>query len=1250
MLRATFVFAFLVTSLSIPLTAQGPIVIDENDRVILRGYVPPLARPQYDIGRTNPNLRMQRMTLVLAPSTREPRDWRRQQNVGSRIGSSDKQLQAVTSWLQSQGFAIEHSDVGPFSVSFGGTVAHVEKAFGVEIHNYQVDGKTYHANANYPSIPRALSGSIGAVNSLSDLPMASGNSASETILRNFTGTLYDPASGGIMDSAGNLYGTTPGGGSAGLGTVFKINTAGNETVLYNFTGAANGDGANPSPGLVMDSAGNLYGTTTNGGAAGLCTGYDYGCGTVFKLDTSDQETVLHSFTYTNGDGTYPYAGLIMDGAGNLYGTTSDGGSDGRGTVFKLDSTGNETILYSFGTVGGLADGLYPYAGLIMDSSGNLYGTTSGGGNQGSPSCYGWNGTCGTVFKVDSAGNETVLYSFTGTNGDGSNPYAGLILDSAGNLYGTTVYSGNTGGPCNTLGCGTVFKLDTTGLETVLHSFTGANGDGENPQTALIMDSEGNLYGTASGYPANGGSIPPSGGEGIVFKLNTSNQETVLYTFTGASGANPNSSLILDTAGNFYGTTMHGGSASGGTFFKLGTTGNETVLYSFPATNGDGAAPAAGLIMDGAGNLYGTTGGGGKACAGPFGGNYATGCGTVFKLDPTGNETVIYSFTGTNGDGANPQAPLTMDSAGNLYGTSFFGGSQGEGTVFKLDTTGQETVLFSFTGGNGAWPSAGLVMDSAGNLYGTTLAVYPTANPTPGIVFKLDTTGHETLLYSFTGENGDGANPYAGLIIDSAGNLYGTTVGGGTNPCPVTNFVPGFGYSAGCGTVFKVNPTGQETVLYKFTGTNGDGAYPAASLTMDSAGNLYGTTFEGGTGTCPFGGCGTVFKLDPKGNETVLYSFTGTNGDQNPFAPLIMDSAGNLYGTTSAYYGGDSGTVFKLDPTGQETVLYAFNEFTNGARSPYGGVVMDSAGNLYGTAFLGGSARVGAVFELIPLLTPTVTVTPSSSSITTAQALSVTVAVAGGSGNPTPTGTVTLSSGGYTSAATTLTSGSATINIPAGSLAVGTDTLTASYSGDSNYSPANGTSSVTVTTAPPSFTVTGTAVSVSPGATTGNTSAITVTPSGGFTGSVTLTATITSSPTGAQDPPTLSFGSTSPVDITGASAGTGTLTISTTAATSGALAYPVRPGIRWYATGGAGLAFALVLGMGVPTRRRSWRARFGLLFFLVVLNAGLVACSSGGSGGGGGGGNPGTTAGTYTITVTGTSGNTTATGTITLTVQ
>jgi uncharacterized repeat protein (TIGR03803 family) len=343
---------------------------------------------------------------------------------------------------------------------------------------------------------------------------------------------------------GNLYSTTMGGGSSGCGTVFKVDPAGNETVLYNFL-CAPGDGAYPAAALVRDSAGNLYGTTSGGGAFGP------GFGTVFKLDPAGHETVLHSFNFDGVDGAYPYAGLLMDPAGNLYGTTNGGGPSGYGTVFKLDPAGNETILYSF--TGG-SDGAFPYAGLIADSSHNLFGTTYGGGT--SSNC---NGGCGSVFKLDPSGTETVLHSFTGGS-DGSVPYAGLIMDSSGNLYGTTSSYGATSG------FGTVFKLLPSGAETVLYRFTGGN-DGATPFASLVRDPSGNLFGTT--YEGGASNV------GTVFRVDPAGKETVLHSFTSTStdGYKPFAGLVPGPSGNLYGTTEFGGSSSNcnggcGTVFKL----------------------------------------------------------------------------------------------------------------------------------------------------------------------------------------------------------------------------------------------------------------------------------------------------------------------------------------------------------------------------------------------------------------------------------------------------------------------------------------------------------------------------------------------------------------------------------------------------------------------------------------------------------------------------------------------------------
>ena len=482
-----------------------------------------------------------------------------------------------------------------------------------------------------------------------------------------------PGASVIRDTPGNLYGTTINGGASNAGVVFKLDTTGHQTVLYSFTGGA--DGGIPYAGVIRDPAGNLYGTTAQAGALGW--------GVVFKLDTTGHETVLYTFT-GGADGADPLAGVILDSAGNLYGTTYQGGAANAGVVFKLDTTGHETVLYSFCTLSGCADGDFPNAGVIRDTAGNLYGTTTDGGASG----------FGVVFKLDTTSHETVLHSFTGGT-DGGQPYAGVIRDPAGNLYGTT----NIGGASSCLpnGCGMVFKLSTTGHETVLHSFTGG-ADGGFPRAAVIRDTAGNLYGTT----AYGG----ASNVGVIFKLDTTGHETVLYSLTGADGDKPLAGVIRDTAGNLYGTTQAGGASNLGVVFKVDTTDHETVVYSFPGgADGD---PYSSVVRDTAGNLYGTTVNGGAA-----------GKGVVFKLDTTGHETVVYTFTG-GADGGVPYAGVIRDSAGNLYGTTTAGGTSGKGVVFKVDSTGLETVLYSFTGGaDGSSPYAGVVRDTAGNLYGTT---------------------------------------------------------------------------------------------------------------------------------------------------------------------------------------------------------------------------------------------------------------------------------------------------------------------------------------------------------------------------------------------------------------------------------------------------------------------------------------------------------------------------------------------------
>src|SRR5579863_2366927 len=243
---------------------------------------------------------------------------------------------------------------------------------------------------------------------------------------------------------------------------------------------------------------------------------------------------------------------------------------------------------------------------------------------------------------------------------------------------------------------------------------------------------------------------------------------------------------------------------------------------------------------------------------------------IGRAQDTPSYTVLHGFTGLVADGLFPlYSGVVRDAAGNLYGATFEGGAQGRGTVFKLDRFGRETALHSFAGGtDGAYPTGGLIRDGAGNLYGSTEQGGDTSCNC-GTVFKVDAAGSEIVLYAFTGGT-DGAGPYASTLSrDTAGNLYGTTQGGGSTSC-------------NCGTVFKVDAAGKESVLHAFEGGM-DGEFPQGAVIRDAAGNLYGTTYQGGDLSC---NCGSVFKLDAAGNETVLYAFTGGNDGANPAAGVI----------------------------------------------------------------------------------------------------------------------------------------------------------------------------------------------------------------------------------------------------------------------------------------------------------------------------------------------------------------------------
>jgi uncharacterized repeat protein (TIGR03803 family) len=396
--------------------------------------------------------------------------------------------------------------------------------------------------------------------------------------------------------------------------------ASQEQILYSFYDR--GGTVSPVSSLVSDASGNLYGTTAYSGANGA--------GTVFELSPTAggwTETVLHNFNADGIDGFFATAGLVFDAAGNLYGTTQFGGTGsctngfGCGTVFELTPTASgtwtEKVLHNFTG----PDGFQVHAGLTIDAAGNLYGTTVNGGSYGH----------GAVFEVsptaDGKWSGKVLHNFTGGS-DGGVPYGGVVLDAAGNVYGMTSAGGGITSLCR-FGCGTVFELSSNAdghwTGKALHSFSNKSGDGRYPSTALVFDAAGNLYGTAG---AGGGDF----NGGIVFELIPHSDghwtEKVLHSFNQkrTDGLNPSADLILDAAGNLYGTTQGGGSSSQGTAFKLKPTASgvwsETILHSFSDQGGDGFHPNAALTFDAAGNLFGTTGDGGTNNEG-----------TVFEITP-----------------------------------------------------------------------------------------------------------------------------------------------------------------------------------------------------------------------------------------------------------------------------------------------------------------------------------------------------------------------------------------------------------------------------------------------------------------------------------------------------------------------------------------------------------------------------------------------------------------------------------------
>ena len=593
-----------------------------------------------------------------------------------------------------------------------------------------------------------------------------------TILHQFNSTAdgANPYGELIKGNDGNFYGMTSSGGSSGQGTIFKITPTGTFTVLRHLSSV---DGSNPHGHLVLGTDGNFYGCTYRGGAFGYGTifkmtsagvltvlrslnnvpdgGYCYGslvqgtdgflygityqggvvngAGTIFKINTTGTTfTVLHNMVIGT-DGGQSQGDLIQATDGKFYGMAYSGGTNFSGTIFKITSTGTFTLLRNLAST----DGSGPYGALVQAKDGMLYGMCANGGDHSN----------GTTFKITTAGTFTKLFSFTSAT-DGGSPRGSLVQSTDGNLYGMT----STGGGST---FGSVFKITPTGTFTYLNGFNGGV-SGNAPFESLMQSAVDNAYyGTTSG----GGTF----GYGTVFKI-CGGVTTVLHSFNNTvEGGTPQGSLVQASDNNFYGMTSSGGTSGNGTIFKITPAGIYTVLKHLSYTP-DGGLPKGSLLLASDGIFYGMTSAGGT-----------NGSGTIFKITTAGVYTVLKHLLSST-DGANPEGNLIEGSVGNFYGMT-----STNGRIFKITSTGTFTVLHTLvTNTEGSAPLGSLLLAADGNFYGTTSAGGTNSN---GTIFKITSAGTYTVLKQLLSAS-DGSAAKGNLIQGTDGNLYGITSAGGTN--------------------------------------------------------------------------------------------------------------------------------------------------------------------------------------------------------------------------------------------------------------------------------------------------------------------------------------------------------------------------------------------------------------------------------------------------------------------------------------
>lgn len=754
----------------------------------------------------------------------------------------------------------------------------------------------------------------------------------------FSGVGGAPSGRLHLHTDGNFYGPV---NYTIQGAINRLTPSGDVTPVIRFTnnvGPAKGAG----PGYIShtDSNGLLWGTTNGGGQ-------NY-CGTIYTFNpVTNAVTTVLDFNGTNGQ--RPLPGLYDDGAGYLWGTLNEAGISisQHGKVFKYHvATSTITHVATFTGKDGALKGSTPLGSLASDGNGFLWGVTVEGGVNSVPGC-------GTIFKVNLATGETTnVIQFTDFSGAalGSNPSSPLFYDGNGHMWGTTMYGGQHFS-------GTLFKVNVnTGVLTTVTEFNGNAGNyGCAPEGPLASDGNGYLWGTLTlgGSASSGGIYKVHMETGVV---------TPILSFTGITGAamgrKPNSGLVPDGQGNFWGTTVEGGTADSGTAFKINfTSGQLTTMSHYVGPSGptNASHPRSGLVGGPLGWLWGTN---------FYGGAY--GKGSIYKVNPiTGEVVTMAEFSGTTGStkGARPESALTFDNEGWMWGITREGGAGNYGTIYRIHHSGTFETKIEFTNITGAAKgsySESTLLQVGDFMWGTT-AEGGTAPIGRGTVFKLNRlTGEFTTVVQFTGTTGAaiGSLPQAGLVSDGNGFLWGTTYTGGTTDN---------------GTIFKVNAeTGDFTSVLSFTKFDAPnrGANPRSALVKDLQGNLWGTTFYGGVWNVKSTGWGTIFKINITSGALTTYDFNNTSSNRGcyPDAGLAFDSNGQLWGTTfggNGVNGGDGfGTIFRIQTNGSFAHQFDFTEFAGNVpgASPAGAVLYRHIdGNLYGTVPSAGNTGNG-VFD------------------------------------------------------------------------------------------------------------------------------------------------------------------------------------------------------------------------------------------------------------------------------------------------